>query len=121
MKESPELRAIRIQVETTKHDQEALGLSWLLNPEQAKLRRELPFLAEALDTCLKYVRQESVDEIERKLRGDPKPFTTKQRRTQDSWARHHARRRTKHKGNPRPHDPRTGQFLKENDGKAMGS
>lgn len=109
--ESPELQAIRRQVIQDHDHREALGLSWLLNPEQEKLRRELPFIADALDVCLNYVRQESLDALERKLMNDPKPFTSKAIRRQEQWAKHNEQRRLKARHNNRPHDPRTGKFL----------
>jgi hypothetical protein len=111
-KDSRELRAIRQELNTS-NDPEQIGIAWLLNPEQAKLRRELPFLAAALDCCLKHISRERLDELDRKLRGDLKTPSTKEQRRQDAWAKHKAKRRTNHKGNERPHDPHTGQFLKE--------
>ena len=108
-RKSAELKAIETYVTSQKHNQEALGLMWLLNPEQDKLRRELPFIAEALETCLKYVSQESINELERHLRSDAKPLTTRQMRVKDSWARHKAQERRKVTNSH--HEPGTGRFL----------
>lgn len=86
---------------------------WLDNPEQAKLRRELPFLAAALECCVSHISQEALDKRENKLEREMrKEFTSRQQRVQDQWAKHKAKQRTQHKGNERPRGP-NGQFLKE--------
>lgn len=60
MSDSPELRRIRQQVRTS-YDIEDHALSWALNPERDRLRRDLPFIAEALDYCARRVGKEKID------------------------------------------------------------
>ena len=95
------------------HDHlEELGIAWLLNPEQAKLRRELPFIAAALDVCLNHVKADTLNHLEQKIKAARKP-TQKEIHRSDQWAKHKARQR---RGVTNPnHERRTGRFLPKKD------
>jgi hypothetical protein len=97
---------------------ESLGIGWLMNPEQDKLKRELPFFAAALETCTKYVTDEGLERVEGKAdkelhrkRNPP----TKEERTRLQWERYRARHLRINANPDQPHDPVTGKFIKRSE------
>jgi hypothetical protein len=51
-------------IEERRTHKETLGVFWALNPERDKLRRELPFIAAALDYCARDVGEDRIKEMQ---------------------------------------------------------
>lgn len=112
------MRAIRRAATDRLKRLESLGIAWLMNPEQDKLKRELPFIAAALETCTKYVTDEALERVEGKadkeLRRKRSPVM-KEERIRLQWERYHARRLRLNVNADQPHDPVTGKFIKRSE------
>lgn len=119
-------RILHIADEVSPHGQahmHELGVAWSCNPEQQKLRQELPFIAGILDVCATYVSEREKEQIKHDgilagIRAARREEMEKERRRKArnlKLAEQARVRRANKKAaeEKRRHDAKTGQYRKD--------